>query len=148
MKVKLNWGNGLIIFFLIFFIWVFSFVFFAMRQNNDLVSDDYYQKGAKYTDQININQRSLAYQDSIQISTTGNQVQIALSKGLVKSTDTIQVYFFRSSDKTKDRRLRFKAAESPFLIDSKQLIHGRYQVYLSWSLKNENYSITKIVDIN
>jgi len=147
MKVKLNWGNGLIIFFLIFFIWVFSFVFFAMRQNNDLLTDDYYQKGAKYTDQININQRSLTYQDSIQISTTGNQVQIALSKGLAKSAGSVQVYFFRSSDKTKDLRLGFKAAESPFLIDRKQLMHGRYQVYLSWSLKNENYSITKILDV-
>ncbi|MCK9414677.1 MAG: FixH family protein [Prolixibacteraceae bacterium] len=147
MKVKLNWGNGLIIFFLIFFIWVFSFVFFAMRQNNDLVSDDYYQKGAKYTDQIHINQRSLTYQDSIQITTAGNQVQIELAKGLVKSAGSVQVYFFRSSDKTKDLRLNFKSAESPFLIDKTQLMHGRYQVYLTWSLKKENYSITKIVDI-
>ncbi len=147
MKVKLNWGNGLIIFFLIFFIWVFSFVFFAMRQNNDLVSDDYYQKGAKYTDQININQRSVTYQDSIKISTTGNQVQIELSKGLITSAGSVQVYFFRSSDKTKDLRLNFKAAESPFLIDKTQLMHGRYQVYLSWSLKNENYSIKKILDV-
>ncbi|MCX6221467.1 MAG: FixH family protein [Bacteroidia bacterium] len=145
--MKINWGRALIIFFIIFFVWVFSFVFFAMRQNNDLVTDDYYQKGAKYTDQININQRSVTYQDSIKISTTGKQVQIALSKGLVKSADSVQVYFFRSSDKTKDLRLRFKAAESPFLIDKTQLMHGRYQVYLSWSLKNENYSITKIVDI-
>jgi len=147
MKVKLNWGNGLIIFFLIFFIWVFSFVFFAMRQNNDLVSDDYYQKGAKYTDQININQRSLTYQDSIQISTTGNQVQIALSKGLVKSADSVQVYFFRSSDKTKDLRLNFKAAESPFLIDRKWLIHGRYQVYISWRKETEKYNIVKVLDV-
>jgi len=146
--MKINWGRALIIFFIIFFVWVFSFVFFAMRQNIDLVSDDYYQKGAKYTDQININQRSLPYQDSIQISSTSNQVQIALSQGLVKSADSVQVYFFRSSDKTKDLWLTFKTAESPFLIDSKRLIHGRYQVYLSWSLKNENYSITKILDVD
>ncbi len=147
MKVKLNWGTGLIIFFLIFFIWVFSFVFFAMRQNNDLVSDDYYQKGATYSGQILIDQRSRTYQDSIRISITGHQVQIELAKGLVKSADSLQIYFFRSSDKTKDLRLNFKAAESPFLIDCKRLIHGRYQVYLSWSLKNENYSITKILDV-
>ena len=146
MKVKLNWGTGLIIFFLIFFIWVFSFVFFAMRQNNDLVTDDYYQKGAKYTVQININQRSLTYQDSIQITTAGNQLQIALSKGLVKSADSVQVYFFRSSDKTKDLWLNFRAAESPFLIDKTQLVHGRYQVYLSWSLKNEKFSVVKVLD--
>ena len=146
--MKINWGRALIIFFIIFFVWVFSFVFFAMRQNNDLVSDDYYQKGAKYTDQININQRSLAYQDSIQISITGNQVQIDLAKGLTTSAGTLQLYFFRSSDKTKDLRLNFKAAESPFLIDKTQLLHGRYQVYLSWSLKNEKFSVVKVLDVD
>ena len=145
--MKINWGTALIIFFVIFFVWVFSFVFFAMRQNDDLVTDDYYQKGAKYSDQIKINQRSLAYQDSIQINIAGNQVQIALSKGLIASADSLQVYFFRSSDKTKDLRLLFKAAGSPFMIDKKQLMHGRYQVYLTWSLKNENYSIAKILDV-
>ncbi|MCK9640084.1 MAG: FixH family protein [Prolixibacteraceae bacterium] len=148
MKVKLNWGTGLIIFFLIFFIWVFSFVFFAMRQNNDLVSDDYYQKGATYSAQILINQRSLAYLDSIRISIMGHQVQIELSKGLVKSADSLQLYFFRSSDKTKDLRLGFKAAESPFLIDKTKLLHGRYQVFLSWSLKNEKFSVVKVLDVD
>ncbi len=145
--MKLNWGNGLIIFFAIFFIWVFSFVFFAMRQNNDLMSDDYYQKGANYTDQININKRSVAYRDSIQINKSGNQVQIDLSKGLTLSGDSVFVYFFRSSDKTKDLRLGFKASESPFLIKTEKLFHGRYQVSLAWNLRNEKYSVTKTLDV-
>lgn len=145
--MKLNWGNGLIIFFAIFFIWVFSFVFFAMRQNNDLMSDDYYQKGANYTDQININKRSVAYRDSIQINKSGNQVQIDLSKGLTLSGDSVFVYFFRSSDKTKDLRLGFKASESPFLIKTEKLFHGRYQVSLAWSIRKEKYSVTKSLDV-
>jgi hypothetical protein len=143
----LNWGNGLIIFFVIFFIWVFSFVFFAMRQNNDLMSDDYYQKGANYTDQININKRSVTYQDSIQINKTSNQVQIVLSKGLISSGDSVFVYFFRSSDKTKDLRFGFKAQESPYLINSEKLFHGRYQVSLTWTIRNEKYSVTKTLDV-
>jgi hypothetical protein len=145
--MKLNWGNGLIIFFAIFFIWVFSFVFFAMRQNNDLMSDDYYDKGANYTDQIDINKRSVTYQDSIQISKTANQVQIVLSKGLALSGDSIFMYFFRSSDKTKDLRLVFKAIESPFLINTEKLFHGRYQVSLTWILRNEKYGVTKTLDV-
>jgi hypothetical protein len=145
--MKLNWGNGLIIFFVIFFIWVFSFVFFAMRQNIDLMSDDYYQKGADYTDQININKRSVAFQDSVQIIKSANQVQIILSKGLVASGDSVQVYFFRSSDKTKDLRFGFKSADSPFVVNSKQLIKGRYQLYLSWSVRSQKFMVQKALDI-
>ena len=146
--MKLNWGKSLIIFFILFFIWVLFFVFFALRQNIDLVSDDYYQKGASYTDQININKRSVPYQDSIQISTTAEQVQIVLSRGLASAGDSVFVYFFRSSDKRKDLRLVFKAAESPFLIASKELVHGRYQVYLMWNCKNEKFSVVKVLDVD
>ena len=146
--MKINWGKGLVIFFIIFFVWVIFFVLFALRQNVDLVSDDYYQKGAKYTDQIKINQRSAVYQDSLQISTSGNKVQIVLSKGMASAGDSVQVYFFRSSDKTKDLRIKFVKTDSPFLIDKTKLIHGRYQVFVTWGSRTEKYSITKVLDID
>lgn len=144
--MKINWGKALVLFFILFFIWIFSFVFFALRQNNDLVSDDYYQKGAKYTDQININQRSVAYQDSIKINTIAGQVQITLSKGLASNNDSVQVYFFRSSDKGKDVRLNFIKADSTLVIDKIGLAHGRYQVFISWNRLGERYMVKKVLD--
>ena len=145
--MKLNWGKSLILFFIIFFAWVLFFVLFALRQNDDLVSDDYYQKGAKYTEQININRRSAPYQDSIQISTTSSQIQILLSKGMNTSEDSMQVYFFRSSDKSKDLKIGFRKKDSPVLIERNKLVHGRFIVYCTWSRLNEKYSVTKTVDI-
>jgi hypothetical protein len=147
MKIKLNWGNSLIIFFLVFFVWVFSFVFFAMRQNNDLVTDDYYQQGAKYTDQININQRSLAYQDSLQINATASRIQLTLCKSLAVERDSVQVYFFRSSDKAKDRRFGFKKTDSPLMIDKNMLFHGRYLVFVSWNDRGEKFMVKKVLDV-
>lgn len=147
MKLKINWVGGLIVFFIIFFIWVFSFVFFAMRQTNDLVSDDYYQKGAKYSEQISINQRSVPYQDSLQINLTGNQVTIELSKSLISSGDSLEVYFFKSSDKTKDLRFHFRMENTPILIERKLLVQGRYQIYFTWNNQNEKYMITKSLDV-
>ncbi len=147
MKLKLNWGHALILFFLIFFIWVFSFVFFAMRQHDDLVTDDYYQQGAKYSDQININRRSAPYQDSLEINTSGKKIEISLCKSLTTSVDSMQVYFFRSSDKAKDLRFGFSKPVSPLLIDKNGLVHGRYQVYISWKEKGEKFMVNKTVDI-
>lgn len=145
--MRLNWGKGLIIFFILFFIWVLFFVLFAMRQNIDLVSDDYYQKGATYTDQININTRSGPYKDSIQITTTAEQVRIALAAGLASAADSVRVHFYRSSDKTKDLRFSFRKTDSPFLIETTRFVHGRYQVYITWANNGAKYSITKAVDI-
>ncbi|MEI6276542.1 MAG: FixH family protein [Prolixibacteraceae bacterium] len=145
--MKLNWGKSLILFFIIFFAWVLYFVLFAMRQNDDLVSDDYYQKGARYSEQIEINRRSAAYQDSIQINTSGNAIQITLSKGMAASDDSLQVYFFRSSDKTKDLIINLKMKDSPFQIDKNLLVHGRFMVYFTWNSLNEKFSVTKTLDI-
>ncbi len=145
--MRINWGKALIIFFILFFIWVFSFVFFAMRQQNDLVSDDYYQKGANYSDQITINQRSVAYQDSLQIVPAGNNLQLILCKSLASQHDSIKIYFFRSSDKSKDLRFSFKKAESPILITKASLSHGRYRIFVSWNYLDEKYLVQKIVDI-
>ena len=145
--MRLNWGKSLILFFVIFFAWVLYFVLFAIRQNDDLVSDDYYQKGAKYSEQIDINRRSAPYQDSIQISTTGSQIHIQLSKGMAAGDDSMKVFFFRSSDKTKDLKIGFRKKDSPFLLERNKLVHGRFIVYFTWSSLNEKYSVTKTVDI-
>lgn len=147
MKIKLNWGKALILFFILFFIWIFSFVFFAMRQNNDLVSEDYYQKGADYTNQINIDRRSSAYRDSIQVTNSEKQVVISLCKSITASGDSVQVYFFRSSDKGKDLRMTFRSADSPFLIEKSKLYHGRYQVFISWSQKEGKFMVKRILDL-
>jgi hypothetical protein len=144
--MKINWGKALVLIFILFFIWIFSFVFFALRQNNDLVSVDYYEKGAKYTEQININQRSVNYQDSVKINTIAGQVQITFSKGLASKNDSVQVYFFRSSDKSKDVRLNFMKTDSTLVIDKIGLAHGRYQVFISWNRQGERYMVKKVLD--
>jgi len=145
--MKINWGRGLVIFFGLFFVWVIGFVLFALRQNVDLVSDDYYQKGAKYSDQISINQRSVSYQDSIQITQTATQVHVSLSKSLAVIVDSVQVYFFRSSDKKKDIRLNLKSSGSPLLVEKNLLSHGRYQMFISWNNKGEKFMIKKLLDV-
>ena len=147
MKWKVNWGKALILFFGLFFIWVFGFIIFALRQNNDLVSDDYYQKGAKYSDQILINQRSVAFEDSLTISTAGNRIQLTLCKSLASENDSVQVYFFRSSDKSKDVRFGFRKAESPLILKKASFSHGRYQVFVTWQNHGEKYMVKKTVDI-
>lgn len=145
--MKIGWGKGLVLFFVLFFVWIFSFILFALRQKIDLVSDDYYQRGARYSDQIQIDRRSAAYQDSLQITADGNRIEIALGKTVVPAGDSVQIEFFRPSDKTKDLHFRFKMGTVPLAVDKKQLIHGRYQVFVSWGSPAERRMVKKTVDI-
>ena len=50
--MKINWGTAIVLFLAVFFCLMAVFVTFALRQNNDLVTDDYYEKGANYSQTI------------------------------------------------------------------------------------------------
>lgn len=52
MKLKFNWGTGILIFFMIFFTCIFWLIFFTYNTQEDLVEKDYYLKELNYKDQI------------------------------------------------------------------------------------------------
>ena len=86
--MKLNWGHGILIFIILFLVLIGSFVIFALYQSQDLESDDYYDKGAGYSNQIEVNKRSDLYKDSITMTSSQPGAQIALCKSLASSGDS------------------------------------------------------------
>lgn len=145
--MKLHWGNAIFIFFVIFLSLCAVFIVFSLRQNNDLVTKDYYQKGANYSQQIQINKRSAIYQDSIEIKNLDGFLRFDLAPAIVESADSLFIYFFRPSDKSEDLRLNFVINNLPIEVNQGALIHGRYKVQVSWKMNDELYEITKPVDV-
>lgn len=144
--MRFNWGHGILTFIIIFLILSIVFIIFSLRQSTDLVSDDYYNQGAGYSKQIEINKRSYPYRDSISVSSTGAEVQILLCKSLISTGDTLNVYFYRPSDKKADIKLKF-AMDEALTVPSKELKNGRYVVKMSWAHKGDWYNIDKEVFI-
>jgi len=144
--MKFNWGHGILTFIIIFLILSVVFIVFSLRQSTDLVSDDYYDQGAGYSKQIEINKRSYPYRDSILVSKTRAEVQIVLCKSLMNAGDTLNVYFYRPSDKKADLKLKFPM-DRAIALPSKELKNGRYVVKMSWLHKRDVYGIDKEVFI-
>jgi hypothetical protein len=141
--MKFNWGTGILIFIILFLIITIAGVIFSVRQNNDLVEKDYYDKGADYSHQIEINKRSAIYQDSILLTDTENYIVVRACSELSKSTASITVYFFRPSDKEKDYTIEFKPVNDSLLVEKSKLAHGRYLAKLSWEKDSKLYMIEK-----
>jgi len=145
--MKFNWGTGIVLFFVVFVSLMISFVVFSLKQNNDLVADDYYQQGADYTKHMEVSKRSAIYRDSISIQTKGENVEIKVSKTFSQKVDTVKAFFFRPSNKKQDYTLDFSAKQVSAIIEKKNLAHGRYQVKLSWKMDNEQYLLVKDFDV-
>ncbi|MEI6852613.1 MAG: FixH family protein [Bacteroidota bacterium] len=140
--MKLNWGHGILIFIILFLALITTFVIFALYQSQDLVSDDYYDQGAGYTSQMEVNKRSDRYKDSITMAYTQPGVEISLCKSMAASGDSIHIYFYRPSDKKSDIKLNSLMSETIFLPAS-ELKSGRYVVKISWTHKGELFNVNK-----
>jgi len=145
--MKLNWGKSIFLFYIIFVGLCVTFIVFSLRQNNDLVTEDYYEKGADYSTQIEINKRSSTYADSITLMPRKGQVSFVFCESLCQLTDTLNVYFFRPSDKILDVKLKIPLNDTVFLYSSDQLIHGRYIAQITWTSQELNYQVDKDIRI-
>jgi hypothetical protein len=144
--MKFNWGHGILIFILLFLAVIAAFVIFALFQSQDLVSDDYYDKGAGYSNQIDINQRSEIYRDSIKIINEDGEIYVKLSKTLAASGDTLHMYFYRPSDKKEDFIVNCLMSDEISLpID--RFTPGRYVVKMSWTHRDEIFNVNKDLSI-
>ncbi len=141
--MKLNWGYSIILFFIAFFTLMIGFVIFSFRQSTDLVTEDYYEKGAAYTIQMEINSRSAVYKDSIRLTNQGQMVIAGFANSITRMADTMHIYFYRPSDKKSDYRINLLIHNDSVSIEKKALASGRYVVKFQWNSEAKNYEIEK-----
>lgn len=141
--MKFNWGHSIIVFFVIFFIWIFSFIIFSLKQNNDLVTKDYYKQGAEYSKQFEINKRSAKYNDSVSINNLNNDILVHLTSQIEKYGFNKELLFYRPSDKRNDLKLIINENSDSILVSKTKLVPGRYLVKFSWEMNKDRYEIIK-----
>ena len=140
--MKLNWGTGILIFIILFLLLCGVFITFSFKHNNDLVTDDYYEQGAGYSKQIEINKRSAIFNDSINIVENGSNIETYVCKTIVEATDSLDIYFFRPSDKKQDFRT-VVPINAVIQLAKANFAKGRFIVKFSWKQKNDSYLIEK-----
>jgi hypothetical protein len=145
--MKFNWGHSIVVFFGIFISLAIMFIIFSLKQNNDLVEKDYYKKGADYTSQMIINQRSKLYEDSVSIIMSGEYATIKLASSIVSKADTLNTLFFRPSDKKLDNFFSTVITGETVDISLSGFVRGRYIVQLSWTISGDEFMLKRDVFI-
>ena len=113
---------------------------------SSFVSDDYYEQGAGYSKQIEINKRSSVYSDSITVNPVNSSININLCNSLIYSGDTLYLHFYRPSDKKADLKIKCPMSEE-INIPSAELKNGRYLVKMSWNHLGDLYNVEKEIII-
>ena len=102
MKIKWNWGTGILLAIIIFMSFIFSMVYFTTRQNYDLVEKDYYPKAIEYQQQIDKEQNAKNLQEKVRVNNRGDYVEVRFQPFFKYSDISGQITFYRPSDKKGD----------------------------------------------
>lgn len=138
----MSWGWKIVVMYTLFVVMTLSMVFYFMRQDVDLVAQDYYRQEIEYQDQIDKIENAKSLKEPVDLEYLTNQNLIKLqfpSSHLQEGIDgTIQLY--RPSNAKEDKLVKVKPmADGQQLINVKDLSVGLWKVKISWSAGGMEY---------
>lgn len=145
--MKINWGTGIFIFLTLFLMASAGFIIFAVNQDVNLVHEDYYEKGVDYTDQMNVNARSVQYKNALTVGSQNDFFLIDIEESLAARIDSGNVLMFRPSSSKNDISIRLNKLAKTVQIPKEELLNGRYILKFSWYSGGLRYELDRPVNI-
>lgn len=140
MKIKFNWGFGIVVCFILFGIGTIAMVYISMTAHVDLVTDDYYEKELRYEDHIRLVRSADALEKPVMMELSGSSLNLTYPDIGSPEKYTGTIFFFRPSDKRGDfsREVRLDSlhAQSFPLSD---FTSGLWRVKITWNVEDGKY---------
>jgi hypothetical protein len=136
----MNWGNKILLVFLVFAAGIFYLVYRSMHVNYELVSKEYYKDEIRYQDIIYASQRANTLSRKIEIRQSANVIAVQLPDEMKDEKVTGVMWFYCAADETKDRRISMQPDQRGAQEITKQkFLPGSYVVKFDWTSKNTRY---------
>lgn len=133
MKIKINWGIGITVFFALFVLFLIVNLFFASLQKNDLVTEDYYQEQLQYQKQIDKQGNANALAHDLKIIQAGSALAFQFPIDKRKENISGEIYFYRPSNKGLDRKFPIALnEENTQIIDIREFNRGSWKIKVDW----------------
>ncbi|MGF1558215.1 MAG: FixH family protein [Flavobacteriaceae bacterium] len=139
--MKINWGTGIVIAFIVFITFILFFVVRMTtdgRANHDLVTEEYYKAELGFQKEIdaekNANKNAKIFVEKTQ---EGLLLKFPENLDLKKVKGTVSLY--RPSNKHLDFDLPISLSQAHLLIPDKRLLDGRWDIKVLWEYEGENY---------
>jgi nitrogen fixation protein FixH len=141
------WPISIMAFFAIAITFSVCFVTWALRQRDDLVSADYYEREVRYQTQLDSMNRSQAVATKTVVTFEPNLQTIVITLPEAQTPGmTGSIHLYRPSDSRLDRELPLAlTADGTQRLDTKQLGDGLWKVRVKWSANGQDYFLDQPV---
>ena len=145
----MNWGNKLLVTFLVFGGGMSYLVYRAVSTNYELVDKEYYKSELRYQEVIDGVKRANALSDVVKLTQTGSGLALQLPAEMKDQTISGTVHFYCDYDAKKDKTFTLNTdAGGRQILDEKQVTPGNYTAKISWNANGSEYYTEKPITIN
>jgi len=140
--MKINWGKGIVIAFVLFISFILYFVLKVQsnsKYDNELVVDKYYQKELLVNGQIEKEQNAQALTELVKISTDENSIIVEFPKSFDYSKIKGKVSLYRPSSQKLDFETPVSLSSPHLLIPKSNLADGRWDISIDWTYNGKAY---------
>ena len=138
--MKINWGTGIVIALVVMISGMIFLVSIAIRQDYDLVDNDYYQKSVNYQQHIEKVKNTEALAEKIRFDQSTDTLKITFPDlGNVQEYSG-EIHFYSPVEEKRDETIKLKL-NGNFVqsIGLKSLKSGRYTIKIDWSAGKTSY---------
>ena len=151
MKIRINWGTGIVIAFGLFMTFILYFVFEVQsnsKYDNDLVVEEYYKHDSHFQEEMARIQNAHDLQQKPTIEYTDQGVKIVFPVKFESDKLKGNVLLYRPSNKKFDFNTPIALTNSSLLIPKTKLIKGRWDVSMEWQYDGKKYLSKEVVYVN
>ncbi len=148
MKIKFNWGTGIVIAMVLFMAFILQFVYKSVamdKYNHELVSEDYYKDELYYQQEIDKINNGNQLEQNVTFERVKEGFLITFPQQMDVSKITGTVEFQRPSNKSLDFQQEISLKGSKLLINHTNLVSGKWKVKIDWKHDDKEYMLKEAV---
>ncbi|UOX33331.1 FixH family protein [Flavobacterium sediminilitoris] len=146
--MKINWGTGIVIAFILFITFILYFVLKVQLNDNydrELVVEDYYQQELKVQGNIEKSSNANALIDKIKIEKVSEGIQVSFPESFDYKTIKGKVSLYRPSNQKLDSEMQISLSSSHLLIPKSSLVGGLWDITIDWEYQGVSYRNKKSI---
>lgn len=135
----MNWGNAILCVIIIFIGGIMTLVFKAGADEQQMVTNNYYEKEMKYQHKIDAMNNVKQLSDTIAYAQDGNNILIKFPEELKNSSIEAFVHLYCAFNEKYDQQLKAATNNGSVRLAFNELNPGPYTVKMEWIVDGKTY---------
>ena len=144
----MNWGNKLLLTFIVFVAGMGYLVYRSVNTNFELVDKDYYKNELQYQQIIDATHSANALSSSVQVTQNGEgKIVIELPAEMKDKAITGDIQFYCAYNAEMDKKFQLQLSDGFQVFNTKTVVPGSYTVRINWSSEGKHYFSEKSLTV-